>query len=352
MNLVNEMPPEPTAPPILNLHGRAEASDQIVLSIAPDSICGFISERAGASRACPVNNRCYFFPPQSKEHGGVICCGKTTCQYHAACVNSREYFQLSKCDGGCEVDNYTLKWYHYSPRYPLEEPTNGMYSTDSRAPYCNTVAWRGNTTDYWCNDLDIKTAQSAALTYKGQKETPHFITVDQDDISSIESQMSGARTAGTALGGPKSTSESTSGSTATVTETNANDGGSSKTPVAAIVGGTVSGIAILAAAGLGIFFFLRRKKTKQSNAASLPGYQQPPENKSPWSPGQQLVAPYHYDPNTPQSNVSPNSQYMYPQASGFQPQQNVIHEAGSEAVDPSSQPQELPANKKEPAELA
>ncbi|PTD11109.1 hypothetical protein HYE67_010385 [Fusarium culmorum] len=321
MNFVNEMPPEPTAPPILNLHGRAEASDQIILSIAPDSICGFISERAGASRACPANNRCYFFLPQSQEHGGVICCGKTTCQYHATCINSREYFQSSKCDGGCEVDNYTLKWYHYR-----------------------------NTTDYWCNDLDIKTAQSAALTYKGQKETPHFITVDQDDISSIESQMSGARTAGTALGGPKSTSESTSGSTAI--ETNANGGGSSETPVAAIVGGTVSGIAVLAAAGLGIFFFLRHKKKKQSNAASLPGYQQPPENKSPWSPGQQPGAPYHYDPNTPQSNVSPNSQYMYPQAAGFQPQQNVIHEAGGEAVDPSSQPQELPANKKEPAELA
>ncbi|UZP35376.1 hypothetical protein NXS19_003192 [Fusarium pseudograminearum] len=99
--------------------------------------------------------------------------------------------------------------------------------------------------------------------------------------------MSGARTAGTALGGPKSTSESTSGSTATVTETNANDGGSSKTPVAAIVGGTVSSVAVLAATGLGVFFFLRRKKKKQSKAASLPGYQQPPENKSPWSPGQQ-----------------------------------------------------------------
>ncbi|UZP35375.1 hypothetical protein NXS19_003191 [Fusarium pseudograminearum] len=156
MSFVNEIPPEPTAPPILNLHGRAEASDQIILSIAPDSICGFISERAGASRACPVDNRCYFFPPLSQEHGGVICCSKTTCQYHATCINSREYFQSSKCDGGCEVDNYTLK------------------CTNSRAPYCNTVAWRGNTTDYWCNDLDIKTAQSAALTYKGQKETPHF----------------------------------------------------------------------------------------------------------------------------------------------------------------------------------
>jgi hypothetical protein len=333
MRFANDMAPEPTAPPTLNFHRRAEASDQIVLSIAPDSICGFISERAGASRACPANNRCYFFPTQSQEPGGVICCGKTTCQYHAACVNSREYFQSSKCDGGCEVDNYTLK------------------CTDASAPYCNTVSWKGNTTDYWCNDLDIKTAQSAALTYKGQEKAPEFETVDQEDISSINSQMSDARTGGTALGGPKPTSESTSGSTAT--ETNADDGGGSETPVAAIVGGTVSGVAVLAAVGLGLFFFLRRsKKKKRSKAASPPGYQQQPESKSPWSSGQQPGAPYYYDPNMPQSNISPNSQHVYPQTTGFQPQQNIIHEAGGEAVHPSSQPQELLANKKEPAELA
>ncbi|KAM0236857.1 hypothetical protein ACHAPO_004899 [Fusarium lateritium] len=211
------------------------------------------------------------------------------------------------------------------------------------------ISWKGNITDHWCNDIDITTAQSAALTYKGQKDPPEFSTLNQEELSSLESQMSEARTAGTAYGVPKQTSEQTSGSTAT--ETNADDGGSSETPVAAIVGGTVSGVVVLAAAGLGLFFFLRRKKKKQqSKAASPTGFQQP-ENKSPWSPGQQPGAPYYYDPNNPQSNISLNSQYVYPQAAGFQPQQNVIHEAGGEAVDPSSQPQELPANKKEPAEL-
>jgi hypothetical protein len=123
--------------------------------------------------------------------------------------------------------------------------------------------------------------------------------------------------------------------------------------VAAIVGGTVSGVAVIAAL-LGFFFFLRRKK-RQSKATSPPEDQQGPEGagiKSPWTPGQQSGAPYYYDPNSPQSNLSPNSQYVYPQAAGFQPQQNVIHEAGGEAVDLSSKPQELADNKKEPAELA
>ncbi|EKJ71162.1 hypothetical protein FPSE_08668 [Fusarium pseudograminearum CS3096] len=256
MSFVNEIPPEPTAPPILNLHGRAEASDQIILSIAPDSICGFISERAGASRACPVDNRCYFFPPLSQEHGGVICCSKTTCQYHATCINSREYFQST----------------------PIPARPTAILSHGEEIPL--TIGAMISTS---------KPHRALLLPTRAKRRHRIFFTVDQDDISSIESQMSGARTAGTALGGPKSTSESTSGSTATVTETNANDGGSSKTPVAAIVGGTVSSVAVLAATGLGVFFFLRRKKKKQSKAASLPGYQQPPENKSPWSPGQQPV---------------------------------------------------------------
>ncbi|RGP75826.1 hypothetical protein FLONG3_5583 [Fusarium longipes] len=327
--IIKGMAPKPTAPPTqFQLERRAEASDQIVLSIAPDNICGFVSERVGASRACPVDDRCYFFPPitsQSQSNGGVICCGETTCQYHATCINSREYFQSSKCDGGCEVDNFTLK------------------CTKSNAPYCNTVSWKGNTIDYWCNDIDITTAQSAALTFKGQTNVPKFVTVNQEDLSSIQSQISGAKTAG----GPTQTSEPTA------TETNADDGGSSETPVAAIVGGTVSGVAVLAAL-LGFFLFLRRKK-RHSKDKNPPENQQGPggnENKSPWLPGQQPGAPYYYDPNSPQSNISPNSQYVYPQAAGFQPQQNVIHEAGGEAVDPDSKPQELAGSKKEPAELA
>ncbi|KAG8353729.1 hypothetical protein FVEN_g8351 [Fusarium venenatum] len=329
MNFANDIAPKPTAPPTtFNLNRRATSKNEVVISIAPDAVCGYISERPGAQRACPVDHNCYFMKLLST--GNIACCDNVTCNYNANCINSREYFQSSKCTGGCEVDNYTLK------------------CTGSSAPYCNTVSWKGNITDYWCNGIDITTAQSAALTYRGQKDPPEFSTLNQEELSSLESQMSEARTAGTAYGVPKQTSEQTSGSTAT--ETNADDGGSSETPVAAIVGGTVGGVVVLAAAGLGLFFFLRRKKKKQSKTASPPGFQQS-ENKSHWSPGQQPGAPYYYGPNNPQSNISPNSQCVYPQAAGFQPQQNVIHEAGGEAVDPSSQPQELPANKKEPAEL-
>jgi hypothetical protein len=119
MGILDDLIPRPTAPPATRtLKRRAVTSSQtttqeITITIAPDNTCGYISERLGASRACPLNDWCYFFPPvpaQSFTNGGVLCCGETSCQYHATCVNSEEYFVSSKCDGGCEVDNYTLKW--------------------------------------------------------------------------------------------------------------------------------------------------------------------------------------------------------------------------------------------------
>ncbi|KAF5590214.1 hypothetical protein FPCIR_6477 [Fusarium pseudocircinatum] len=118
MGILDDLIPRPTAPPATRtLKRRAVTSSQttteeITITIAPDNTCGYISERLGASRACPLNDWCYFFPAvpaQSFTNGGVLCCRETSCQYHATCVNSEEYFVSSKCDGGCEVDNYTLK---------------------------------------------------------------------------------------------------------------------------------------------------------------------------------------------------------------------------------------------------
>ncbi|KAM0545171.1 hypothetical protein ACHAPJ_011438 [Fusarium lateritium] len=345
MNFLDHVAPMPTAPPTtLDLQRRSAKSEQITITIAPNNICGYISERPGASRACAVDDYCYFFPPVpslSYEHGGVFCCGSTSCQFRATCINSKEYFQSSKCDGGCEVDNYTLK------------------CTNSASPYCNTVSWSGNTLDYWCNDIEITTAQSAALTYKGQKSR-EFTTIDEDDYSSLVSQISEAKTASITGG------LATQTSSPTATETNSDDSGSSSAPVGAIAGGAVGGVAALGLLGLAVFFFMRRKK-KQNQTTSTSAYQQAPgdnsggpENKVAWPAGQQPGAPYYYHPNTPStmtSTVSPNSQYMYPQAAGypagFQPQQPAIHEAGGEAVE--SKPQELADTvhgRKEPVELA
>ncbi|KAF5248329.1 hypothetical protein FANTH_5958 [Fusarium anthophilum] len=290
-----------------------------------NNTCGYISERLGASRACSLYDWCYFFlpaPAQSFTNGGVLCCGETSCQYHATCVNSEEYFVSS---------------------------TQGGYSTDSASPYCNTVSWEGSTFDYWCNDLDISTAQSAALTYKGQTSR-EFGTINERDYSSLLSQMTEAQTERSV--NAEATGTATSQSTAT--ETN-RDSGSSGTPVGAIAGGTVGGVAALAIVGLVVFFFLRRKK--KSKAASSSNYQQAPGGDKPGWNQQQQHGGYYYDPNSPSTgcNGSPNSNYGYQQARDYPAghQQPAIHEAGGEAV--GSIPQELPDSgpgEKKPVELA
>ncbi|KAH7244260.1 uncharacterized protein BKA55DRAFT_704103, partial [Fusarium redolens] len=313
-------------------------TEEIAITIAPDNTCGYISERLGASRACPIDDWCYFFPPmpaQSFTNGGVLCCGETSCQYHATCINSEEYFVSSKCDGGCEVDNYTLKW--------QLTPFSSHAITDSASPYCNTVSWEGSTFDYWCNDLDISTAQSAALTYKGQTSR-EFSTINERDYSSLLSQMAEAQTEGSI--NAEATGTATSQSTAT--ETN-KDSGSSGTPVGAIAGGAVGGVAALALIGVAVFFFLRRKK-KQNKTSSSSEYQQAPGGDKPgWNQQQQpQQGGYYYDPNTPSTGYS-GSPNGYP--AGYQ--QPAIHEAGGEAV--GSKPQELPDSgpgEKEPVELA
>ncbi|KAF5021547.1 hypothetical protein F66182_6404 [Fusarium sp. NRRL 66182] len=327
MAILDTVAPMQTDPPTtFDLERRQATSDQITITIAPDNVCGFISERMGASRACPVDDHCYFFPPVpslSFENGGVLCCGSTSCQYHATCIDSK--------------------------------------ATDTASPFCNTVSWSGNTVDYWCNDVDITTAQVAALTYRGQKPRS-FTTIDEDDVSSLQSQISAAKTGGNAVG------EATRASEPSATETSVDENSSSAAPTGAIVGGAVGGVATIAILGLAIFFFLRRKK-KQSQATSHSAYQPAPrddngaavpENKGAWPHGQQQGVPYCYDPNTPStvhSMASPGSQYMQTQfagyQSGYQLQQPAIHEADGEALE--SKPQELADTghgRREAAELA
>ncbi|KAG5762780.1 hypothetical protein H9Q72_009109 [Fusarium xylarioides] len=223
--------------------------------------------------------------------------------------------------------------------------TQECHSTDSASPYCNTVSWEGSTFDYWCNDLDISTAQSAALTYKGQTSR-EFGTIDERDYSSLLSQKTEAQTEGSV------NAEATGTATSQTIATEINrDSGSSGTPVGAIAGGTVGGIAALALIGVGAFLFVRRRK--KSKASSSSNYQQAPGGDKPGWNQQQQQGGYYYDPNSPSTgyNGSPNGQDGYQQTGGYQ--QPAIHEAGGEAV--GSIPQELPDSGlggKKPVELA
>jgi hypothetical protein len=198
------------------------------------------------------------------------------------------------------------------------------HSTDTNYPYCHTISLEGNTVDYSCNDVDITTTMSAALTYKGQKNRK-FFTMNDEQVSALFQ----------GLDGPASTTEAsdstaTKGSAPAATEAK-DSGGGSGTNTGAIVGGVVGGVGAIALFAVAILLFLRMRKKKKTQDVSPPEYEptsRDDNNKEALQPGQQSGAQY--------SDTPPNAAL-------------TIHEA-----EVKDKPQELADNgpKKEPVELA
>ncbi|KAJ3507910.1 hypothetical protein NM208_g15896 [Fusarium decemcellulare] len=107
--------PVPTTPPrVHDLFRRANKDkdeEGTTVLMAPDATCGYISGRAGAAYTCGVDATCLFLTSSAGGDGAVACCDTVECNYRASCVDFNDYFQSSKCNDGCEVDAFTLKWY-------------------------------------------------------------------------------------------------------------------------------------------------------------------------------------------------------------------------------------------------
>lgn len=109
---VHPLPTRGPHPPDLLARQASSSSTsaQTVLG-APDNTCGYISGRPGASFFCPVGNSCFFFTAQATLSGQVVCCDLDSCQARLACMDYDDVITRSRCDGGCMVDAFTLKWY-------------------------------------------------------------------------------------------------------------------------------------------------------------------------------------------------------------------------------------------------
>jgi hypothetical protein len=110
--------PKPTSPPDFPFHQAlqrraASSSSPTVVYLAPDATCGYISGLAGAGYTCGVGATCVFFTASqsSQAPGHVACCNSSECNARNVCIDYNEYFSQSKCDNGCAVDTFTLKWY-------------------------------------------------------------------------------------------------------------------------------------------------------------------------------------------------------------------------------------------------
>lgn len=215
--------------------------------------------------------------------------------------------------------------------------------------------------DVFCNNVDITEVQAALTTYRGEssrKFTPLPLTGNSPGSTTANDFTSTS---------PSPTSPTSSGPTSSTTGGGDGDngntgGGGSKSNTGAIVGGVVGGVAGLGLIGLAAFFFLRRKKSAAGHepvSQVPPVYQSPPVQQTPQGlydpkfaavtgqhpypqqyPPQQVYYPQPspdgqtistVDPrfSTAASSTSPVSTggYGAPVAGGFQPQENVIHEA-------------------------
>ena len=103
--------PKPTdMPRIHDLVRRDSPPGQTVLA-APDNTCGYIDGLPGAGYTCPPTDLCVLFTAHSTSTGSVACCNTEACYWRRACVDSVGFYTSSQCTGGCEFDQYTLKWY-------------------------------------------------------------------------------------------------------------------------------------------------------------------------------------------------------------------------------------------------
>ncbi|KAL9561261.1 hypothetical protein ACKAV7_014616 [Fusarium commune] len=228
------------------------------LLIAPDKTCGYISGRPGAVYSCGANATCGLLSLRD-GNGAVACCNTVDCNLKAGCVDFNGYFSSSACVDGCEVDAYTLK------------------CTNTAAPYCNTISFSGGIQDFWCNNVNISTAQAASTTYKGQPDDRNFSTVALADlITEISFASTGSINNAASINGDFMSDRTADATTSGTSTPQMPDGGDSNTPVGAIVGGVAGGVVAIGLAGLAAFFILRQKKQQKVAATTAPMVYQTP----------------------------------------------------------------------------
>ncbi|OLN92211.1 hypothetical protein CCHL11_01597 [Colletotrichum chlorophyti] len=301
---LDQLDPQPTeAPTYADLKRRQSPAAITTVLVAPDNTCGYVSGRAGAAYTCATAASCIFFTASSTNPGRVACCNTQDCGVYRTCYDSVQ-ISSSLCDNGCLVDQYTLK------------------CTNTLRPYCNTISFSDSILGYWCNSLSLSTPQAAETTYEGETgRTWTPLPLTDDATSSVRIRPSGTPLISGSVVGPLPQPPVTSPSQPD------NDEGSS-TPVGAIVGGVIGGIAVIALVAFGVWFLLRKKKAAPSGQP-LTTHQPMAMNPGPQGSPSQYAATTHtqslYDPKVggypPSFGGTPPPQggYQQPGPGGYPP---------------------------------
>lgn len=108
---VYPLPTKAPSPPGALLARDDETSSIETALMAPDNVCGYISGRPGAEYGCAPSAQCVFFTAKTTQDGNLVCCNTDTCAGQITCMDYQQVVESSRCDDGCMVDTFTLKWY-------------------------------------------------------------------------------------------------------------------------------------------------------------------------------------------------------------------------------------------------
>ncbi|GAP83858.1 putative duf1620 domain-containing protein [Rosellinia necatrix] len=252
--------PTITQAPSLRELFKRDTGDQTVL-IGPDNTCGYIDGRPGAPLTCNNQYTCAIVIQES--YGRAGCCQGEDCGLRATCYDSQQVYASSYCNDACLQDTFTLK------------------CTENTARFCNTATFFSGVIDYWCGPNQISTPQQISTTWNGQTDAvswQEFIFTASGSDTGFESATDDGSFSFSFTSEPSSTTSIVTGGSGNSggnnggSSNNNNNGGSSNgdtptekkssTPIGAIVGGVVGGVAVIALIGLGIFFILRHNKKK------------------------------------------------------------------------------------------
>ncbi|KAB5582507.1 hypothetical protein GE09DRAFT_1075221 [Coniochaeta sp. 2T2.1] len=182
----------------------------------------------------------------------------------------------SLCDAGCMADSFIAK------------------CTASEYPFCQTISFPGSIFDYFCGPVSYSTPRPARTTYEGETDGREFVTsVFSNNIlgerptalskTSWKTRPSSTRTNPSSSAVSKSSSSSSTSTSIRPASTPSAASEKSSTPIGAIVGGVLGGLAVLGPIALGALCILRRKPPP--SADSQLAYQTDPLNELPADAG-------------------------------------------------------------------
>ncbi|KAF4458159.1 hypothetical protein F53441_10 [Fusarium austroafricanum] len=239
--------PEPTSPARLralrHLYEREDATTEALnITVAPDNTCGFYTPSTSFFFTCTGGVKCMY----ENDKYNVAFCGEK--DFKTACLNSADALDARKCDVNCRRNTNIQKCTADTRTecYTIYFPNNiEKYPCHTQAGF-SSMNLPSGVSDFEQSTLDVAIFPAATTEASSTEET-----------GSVSAKSKSAAATTSATGAPQSDADG---------DKEKDGDGGSKTPVGAIAGGVVGGVAVLVAVGL-IIFFIRRRDKKQDQAA-------------------------------------------------------------------------------------